>query len=55
MGGAKYFVTLIDDHSRWCVTYLLKNKSNVLEMFKKYKNMAENFTGEKIKYLQSDN
>ena len=51
MGGVKYFITFIGNHSRWCITYLLRNKSDVLEMFKKYKNVAENWTGDKIKYL----
>ncbi|KRZ07267.1 Retrovirus-related Pol polyprotein from transposon TNT 1-94 [Trichinella pseudospiralis] len=27
IGGSKYFVTFIDDHSRWCETYFLKNRN----------------------------
>lgn len=53
--GKRYFVTFIDDKSRWCQIYLMKNKSEVLEKFKEYKNEVENQTGEKIKALQSDN
>lgn len=53
--GAKYFVTFIDDKSRWCEIFFVKNKSDVLGAFKKYKAAAETLTGRKIKALQSDN
>jgi len=55
IGGAKFFVTFIDDHSRWCTVKLLKGKNEVLSAFKDFKNFAENQTGKKIKFLQSDN
>lgn len=55
VGGKKYFVTFIDNKSRWCEVYFIKNKSEVLEVFKRYKAEAETFTGCKIKFLQSDN
>jgi len=54
-GGARYFVTFIDDFSRWCETHFLKSKDQVLNAFKDFKSRAETFTGRKIKYLQSDN
>lgn len=54
-GGARYFVTFIDDCSRWCEVYLIKQKSDVLNAFKEFKAYAENQSGERIKYLQSDN
>lgn len=54
-GGAKYFITFIDDHSRWCEIHMLKRKSEAFEAFKKFKNSVENVTSRKIKYLQSDN
>ncbi|KMQ84418.1 retrovirus-related pol polyprotein from transposon tnt 1-94 [Lasius niger] len=53
--GAKYFVTFIDDKSRWCEVIFVKNKNDVLNAFKKYKAAAETLTGRKIKALQSDN
>lgn len=53
--GAKYFVTFIDEKSRWCEVYFLKQKSDVFEAFQKFKASAENYTGKKIKALQSDN
>lgn len=54
-GGKKYFVTFIDDNSRWCEVYFIANKSDVLRVFKEYKAYVEKFTGKKIKNLQSDN
>ncbi|WVY99473.1 hypothetical protein V8G54_015558 [Vigna mungo] len=55
IGGKRYFVTFIDDHSRKVWTYFLKNKSEVFEAFKIWKAMVENETGLKIKKLRSDN
>jgi len=54
-GGARFFVTFIDDSTRWCEIYILKNKSEVLECFKTYKSLVEKQTGERIKQFQSDN
>ena len=54
-GGAKYFVTFIDEFTRYCKVYFLKKKNEALEKFKEYKNEVENFTGNKIKYLQTGN
>lgn len=54
-GGKKYFVTFIDDKSRWCEIFFIASKSDVLSVFKTYKAYAENLTGKKIKNLQSDN
>ncbi|KAJ0181803.1 hypothetical protein K1T71_002525 [Dendrolimus kikuchii] len=55
IGGAKYFVTFIDDCTRWCEVYFLSAKNKALEAFKVYKSHVENMTGLKIKYLQTDN
>lgn len=54
-GGAKYMATFIDDFSRYTTVCFLKQKSDILKEFIKYKKMAENQTGEKIKILRSDN
>ena len=54
-GRAKYFVTFIDDHSKWCEVRFLKSKSEVTDAFKEYKAQVENLKDSKIKYLQSDN
>ncbi|KAL5806685.1 hypothetical protein ACOSQ4_029418 [Xanthoceras sorbifolium] len=55
MGGKNYFVTFIDDHSKKVYVYLLRHKSKVFWVFKKWKAMVENETGLKIKKLRSDN
>lgn len=54
-GKAKYFATFIDDYSRWCEVRMLKKKSDLFEAFKEFKAFAENHTGKRIKFLQSDN
>lgn len=54
-GRAKYFVTFIDDCTRWCEVYCMRLKSGVYEAFKAYQQMFEKQTGLKIKCLQTDN
>uniref|UniRef100_A0ABD2WA73 Integrase catalytic domain-containing protein n=1 Tax=Trichogramma kaykai TaxID=54128 RepID=A0ABD2WA73_9HYME len=53
-GGARWFVTFIDEHTRFCHVYLMKEKSQVTERFVEFKNMVEKQTGHSIKELQSD-
>lgn len=53
--GAKFFVTFIDDCTRWCEVYFLKEKSDVCDAFKHYKSLVERQTGKSVKILQSDN
>lgn len=55
MGGARFFVTFIDDFSKRVAVFLLKSKSEVFDKFVEYKNRAENELGKKIKTLRSDN
>ncbi|KAG8473238.1 hypothetical protein CXB51_035235 [Gossypium anomalum] len=52
---SKYFVLYIDDFSRFCWIYFLKQKSEVFEVFSKFKALVENQSGCKIKALRSDN
>jgi hypothetical protein len=54
-GGAKYFITFIDDKSRKTFVYFLKTKDEALARFKEFKALAENQTGKRIKTLRSDN
>ena len=54
-GGARYFLTFTDEHSRWTEVYFLKSKSDVTAKFLEYKAYAENQTCMKIRALQSDN
>lgn len=55
LGGARYFVTFIDDKTRYGYVKLIKHKSEVFSAFKEYKAYAEKSTGCNIKKLRSDN
>ncbi|CAL5397431.1 unnamed protein product [Camellia sinensis] len=50
----KYFVTFIDDCSKFCYLYLIKTKDEVFSKFKIYKAEVENQLERKIKKLRSD-
>ncbi|GJX69917.1 retrovirus-related pol polyprotein from transposon TNT 1-94 [Tanacetum coccineum] len=52
--GASYFITFMDEYSRYGYVYLLKHKHEVFETFKVFKNEVENQLGKTIKALQSD-
>jgi hypothetical protein len=54
-GGARYFLTFIDNFSRKTRVYLLKAKGEVFEKFKQYKALVEKEIGHKIKVLRFDN
>jgi transposase InsO family protein len=54
-GGARYFLTFIDNFSRKTHVYFLKAKGEAFEKFKQYKALVENEIGHKIKVLRSDN
>ena len=54
-GGSHYYVTFIDDYTRYNCVYFMKNKSEVLEKFKEFHNFATNLAGNQIKVLCSDN
>lgn len=54
-GGNKYFITFIDDKTRWVEVKFLKKKSEAFDAFKEFKNRIEKQTGKKIKFLQTDN
>ncbi|GAU15782.1 hypothetical protein TSUD_235980 [Trifolium subterraneum] len=53
-GGNRYFVSFVDDHSRKLLTYLIKRKSEVFDVFKKFKAMAEKQSDHKLKVLKTD-
>jgi len=53
LGGARYFVTFIDDMSRYTEVIMLKKRSEVITAFKSYKKRAE--TGCQIKKIRTDN
>jgi transposase InsO family protein len=53
-GEKRYFMTLIDDATRFCYVYLLRTKDEALDYFKIYKAEVENQLERKIKRLRSD-
>jgi hypothetical protein len=53
-GVRKYFMTLIDDSTRYCYLHLLKSKDEALNFFKIYKAEVENQLNRKIKRLRFD-
>ncbi|TYK13967.1 gag/pol protein [Cucumis melo var. makuwa] len=53
-GGFEYFISFIDDYSRYGYLYLMEHKSEALEKFKEYKAEVENLLSKKIKILRSD-
>nr|GEU92423.1 hypothetical protein [Tanacetum cinerariifolium] len=50
---ASYFITFMDDYSRYGYIYLLKQKHEVFETLKVFKNEVENPLGKTIKALRS--
>ena len=50
----KYFITFIDDCTKYCYVYLLKSKDEALDKFILYKNEVENQLSKKIKVVRSD-
>ena len=55
MGGSRYFMTLIDDYSKYHTVYALKRKDEAFAKFKEFAEVVENRFGTKIKSLRSDN
>ena len=55
LGGACYFLTLIDDYSRKVWIYFLKQKDEVFTKFKQWEAMAKKQIGQSVKRLRTDN
>ena len=53
-GGYEYYVTFIDDYSRYGYVYLMQRKSETFEKFKEFRAEVENQLGKTIKTLRSD-
>lgn len=53
-GGKRYYVTFIDDYSRYTKLYLLRNKDDTHNAFLSYKSEVENQLNKKIKRIRSD-
>ena len=47
-GGKRYFITFIDDFSRFTYVYLTRNKDESFDMIKCYKTKVENQKNRKI-------
>nr|CAD1834390.1 unnamed protein product [Ananas comosus var. bracteatus] len=55
ISGMRYMVTFIVDFSRYVWVYFIKEKSEVLQKFKEFKEKVESQTGHKIRCLRMDN
>ena len=55
LGGSNYYVTFIDDATRKTWVYCIHKKYEVFNTCKKWKDLVENETINKLKYLRSDN
>ena len=53
--GHRYFLTIVDDHTRVTWIYLLKLKSDVLRVFPSFITMVETQFNAKVKSVRSDN
>ncbi|MCO5596795.1 hypothetical protein L7F22_050865 [Adiantum nelumboides] len=54
MGGCRFYVTFIDDHTRKVWVYFMKEKSEVFTHFQSFKAMAEKQTEKYVQCLRSD-
>lgn len=53
-GGNRYFITLIDDFTRFCAVFLLKTKNEAEQRIREYVRWTENVFGRKPKVVRSD-
>ncbi|GJQ99271.1 retrovirus-related pol polyprotein from transposon TNT 1-94 [Tanacetum coccineum] len=54
IGGHKYFITFVDDYSCYAYVYLIKEKSESLDVFKFFKEEVKNQLNRKIKIVISN-
>ena len=52
--GPKYFISFINDYSRYMYIYLLHNKNEPLGAFKVFKAEVEKQCGKQIKIMRTD-
>ena len=55
LGEGEYFLTFIDDKSRYTWVYILKSKDQVFNCFLEWRAVVEKSSGKKIKTLRTDN
>ena len=53
-GGEKYFITFIDDYSRYCYIYLLHEKSQSVDAVQAFITEVERQLDRKVKIIRSD-
>ena len=53
-GRKKYYVSFIDDYSKFTWIYLLKKRSDVLQVFTNFQNLVERQLNSKILAMQTD-
>lgn len=51
---AVYFIVFVDDFSRFTKVYVMKNRTEVLEAFKKYRQFAQGLSGHMIRRFRTD-
>ena len=44
LGGSRYYVTFIDDYTRYTLVYFMKTKDKALDKLKEFHSFAVNFT-----------
>ena len=54
IGGSRYFVSFIDDYTRFVHVYFLREKSDVFDRFREFESLVTNQTGLRIGTLRSD-
>jgi len=55
LGGAEYFLSFIDDKTRYVWVYPLQTKDEVYEKFREWKAMVELATRKRLKVIRTDN
>lgn len=55
LNGSRYFLLFLDDYSRYCWVYFLKQKSEAFDAYERFKALVENEAGRKIRILRTDN
>ena len=55
LNGSKFYIAFIDDHTRMCWIYFMKFKSEVADIFWKFKAWVENQSRCKLQVIRSDN
>ena len=53
IGGAKYFVTFIEDYTRCCSVFFLRHKSKVFNKFKEFEALTSGGEDEMILFLKT--